>query len=202
MKMGNPNVKMGTKPDPMGPLFHNSRKEPPGKLQILNRPTNGRSTRKRRRNGAKKPTAKDMKAAREKVDPKEDRRTSFNVAELEAQDDSPSIVKDEIGRDVPENLKEHHSLAPSIKSAGTKLDQVKKLVRELSGHDGGEFLPLQQIEMALKDVKGLITQSRYWTACPRKHHGKGACDRCDGHGYIPFSRRGKLSDDDKEALGS
>lgn len=148
-------------------------------------------------NGKKKPTAKDVKKAKNSQ-PKEDKRTSFDVAAIEGK--SASVVKDELEREVPSKLTKAHALAAELVSIGSKLDQVKKLVREAAEQEGSDFLPVQQIEIALKDVKGLITQSRYWTACPRKHSG-GKCDRCDGHGYLPFSRRGQLSQEDKESLG-
>lgn len=79
---------------------------------------------------------------------------------------------------------------------------MKKEVRELVDLAGGAFIPLQQVEMQLKDAKALIAQSRYWTECPRcKGKRRDSCDRCDGHGFLPFSRRGTLSAEDKAWLG-
>ena len=115
---------------------------------------------------------------------------------------SPSIVLDELDREVPEHLRQAHEAAARVKSAGTKLDAVKKEVRELVDEVGGVFIPLQQVEMALKDTKALIAQSRYWTDCPRcKGKPKSGCDRCDGHGFLPFSRKGTLSAEDRAYLG-
>jgi hypothetical protein len=113
-----------------------------------------------------------------------------------------SIVRDELDREVPKHLRQHHELAARIKAAASKLDSVKKDVKELAGLAGGVFIPLQQVEIAIKDVKALIAQARYWTECPRcKGKPKDGCDRCDGHGFLPFARRGTLSDDDKTWLG-
>lgn len=113
-----------------------------------------------------------------------------------------SIVKDGLERTVPEDLREPHDLAAKITSVANSLDNVKKEVRKLAEQAGGEFIPLQQIEDALKDTKGLIAQSRYYTDCPRcKGKPKPKCDRCDGAGFIPFSRKGQLSDEDKKYLG-
>ena len=116
--------------------------------------------------------------------------------------EAPSIVLDAINRPIPEPLTEHHAAAAAIQSAGSKLDQVKKLVRELAEKPGGEFLQVQQIEIALKDCKRLITHERYWSECPRCKGKLGKkCGQCDGNGFLPFSRKGKLSTADKVYLG-
>ncbi len=139
-------------------------------------------------------------AVRKKVE--EHKREPGDESEASGADPVESIVLDELKREVPKHLKQQHETAAEIKAAASKLDQVKKLVRELHDQDGGVFLPLQQIEIALKDVKGLISHSRYWTECPRcKGKPKEKCDRCDGHGFLPFSRKGMLSADDKVWLG-
>jgi len=64
---------------------------------------------------------------------------------------------------------------------------------------GSEFLPAQEVMIELKGIKGRIRDSSYWTGCPRCD-GAG-CPRCDGAGFIPVSRKGTLSQSDKEALG-
>jgi hypothetical protein len=131
-------------------------------------------------------------AVREEVS----RRTTPEVFEAE------SVVLDELKRPVPKHLAQKHELAARIKSAATKLDAVKKEVNELVDLAGGVFLPLQQIEIALKDVKGLISHARYYTECPRcKGKPKDSCDRCHGHGFLPFSMKGTLSAEDKAWLG-
>lgn len=113
-----------------------------------------------------------------------------------------SIVKDSLDRKVPEHLTEHFATAAEIASAGTKLDQLKKLVGEIAGKPGGEFLELSRIEEESRSLKSRITAARYWTECPRcQGKPNKKCDRCDGHGFLPVSRKSSLSDDDKSYLG-
>lgn len=115
---------------------------------------------------------------------------------------TPSVVLDEVKRPVPAHLIACHDSAAPIKSAATKLDAIKKAVSELCDTPGGQFLPYQQIEIAIKELKGLISHARYYTECPRcKGKPKDSCDRCHGHGFIPYSRRGTLSSEDKAWLG-
>jgi hypothetical protein len=113
-----------------------------------------------------------------------------------------SVVKDALDRDVPKYLAAHHAAAAEISSAGTKLDQLKKLVGELASKSGGEFLEMSRIEDEIRALKSRITFSRYWTDCPRCQ-GKlnKKCDRCDGHGFLPHSRKSSLSDEDRAYLG-
>lgn len=72
----------------------------------------------------------------------------------------------------------------------------------LATERGGQFIPLSEIVQKAKELKGLIAQSRYHTECPRCCGTVNAeCKRCDGNGFIPFSRRGLLSSEEKEWLG-
>lgn len=145
----------------------------------------------------KKVTAK---AVRKKVE--EHQREPGDESEETGADPVEAIIRDEIEREVPKHLRQSHELAARIKSAASKLDSVKKEVKELVDLAGGVFLPFQQIEIAIKDLKGMISHSRYYTECPRcKGKRKDGCDRCDGHGFLPYSRRGTLSDEDKKWLG-
>lgn len=113
-----------------------------------------------------------------------------------------SIVKDAIDRDVPEHLREKQATAVVIQAAATKLDAARRAVEELADQPGAEFLPVSEVCELIKQVKGKISQSRYWSECPRCK-GKPApqCDRCSGHGFIPFARRGSLSAEDRAWLG-
>ena len=136
-----------------------------------------------------KPTAKDVKAAVARH--KEEPETIEAVA--------VSVVKDGLGRDVPESLREKYAIGAQLSAIGRKLDVVKREAVELADTMGGWFIPVQQIELAAKALKDLITESAYWTACPRCS-GKG-CKRCDSSGFIPKSKKNMLSNADKEDLG-
>lgn len=112
-----------------------------------------------------------------------------------------SIVKDCLDRDVPDHLRDKFATGAHLAAIGRKVDGIKREVTELADQDGGWFLPIQEIELMAKDFKDKITESAYWTACPRcGGKGKG-CKRCDDSGFIPKSRKGQLSAEDKEALG-
>lgn len=110
-----------------------------------------------------------------------------------------SIVLDLLKREVPEALRDKYAVGTELAALGRKFDAIKREVEQFRGVDGADFLPIQTIEIALHDLKGLVAQSAYWTACPRCS-GKG-CSRCDGTGFLPKSRKGKLSREDKEILG-
>jgi len=113
-----------------------------------------------------------------------------------------SIVLDAIKRPIPKHLTEKHATAALIQSAATKLDAVKHALEDLKEAEGAEFLQFSPVLEALKDVKKQISDSRYWSECPRcQGKVKAKCDRCDGHGYLPFSRKGQLSAEDKAYLG-
>lgn len=141
------------------------------------------------------PTAKDVKAAVEKhkqveVDEPEDVVEAKSVV---------SIVRDSLDRDVPNGLREKFATAAILSAIGRKLDAIKREVVELADEDGGWFIPVQEIELACKDLKDKITDAGYWTACPRCD-GAG-CERCDSSGFIPKSKKNMLSKQDKELIG-
>lgn len=113
-----------------------------------------------------------------------------------------SIVLDAIKRPIPKHLTEKHATAAQIQSAATILDRVKHALEDLKESEGAEFLQFSPVFESLKDLKKQISDARYWSECPRCQ-GKvnPKCDRCDGHGYLPFSRKGQLSAEDKAYLG-
>jgi len=113
-----------------------------------------------------------------------------------------SIVKDAIGRDVPLHLSVDHSAATSINSVANKLNAIKRDVDKLADEAGGQFVPQSEIHQYFTKLKGLISQSRYWSECPRCCGTvKPECNRCDGNGFIPFKHRGALSSEEQEWLG-
>jgi hypothetical protein len=113
-----------------------------------------------------------------------------------------SIVLDALKRPIPKHLTEKHATAVLIQSAATKLDAVKHALEAIREVEGVEFLQFSPVFEALKDLKRKISDARYWSECPRcQGKVKAKCDRCDGEGYLPFSRKGQLSAEDKTYLG-
>lgn len=152
---------------------------------------------KAKNNGKPKVTAA---AVRQKV--QEHQREPGDESEPGGAEPVESIIRDELDREVPKHLRQHYEAAAQIKSVATKFDAIKREVKELVDLVGGVFIPLQQVEIAIRDTKALVARSRYWTDCPRcKGKSKADCDRCDGHGFLPFSRKGTLSAEDRAWLG-
>ena len=141
-----------------------------------------------------KPTAKAIKGVVE-----ERKKAKESKPEPEPESPPASIVLDPIKREVPESLRERYAVATELAAIGRKLDGIKREVVQYQGVAGAEFLPITAIELAIRDLKDSIVQAGYWTACPRCG-GKG-CSRCDKTGFVPKSRKGQLSHEDKEILG-
>lgn len=119
-----------------------------------------------------------------------------------ANPESPSIVLDALDRPVPDSLKESHSLSAPIQALGRKFDKLKKEAAELAEKPGGEHIHIQTLERELKAAKRTLTESRYWSDCPRCQGKIGKqCGKCDGSGFLPFSKKGQLSESDKSYLG-
>lgn len=159
-----------------------------------------------------KPTAKAVREAREEVEAKPRKvsgGTTFNVDELEDQprnaagksqeQESPTPMLDTLNREVPKGLAAEASAAAALSAIGRKLDPLKRELEGLAQTSGGRFVDMTDANRLFRELKNCITQARYWTACPRCD-GKG-CERCSMSGWIPFSKRGQLSADDKAALG-
>lgn len=116
---------------------------------------------------------------------------------LEPQALTVSIVRDALERVVPQYLTFQHAGAASILSAATKLDAVKHAVQELAEQPGGEFLGVSAIADKIAELKGLISHARYYTECPAcKGTVSKDCSRCDGNGYLPYSRRTFITEDE------
>lgn len=127
---------------------------------------------------------------------------SSAIGKLAPAPPAASIVLDAIKRPIPKHLTEKHATAAQIQSAATKLDAVKHALEGLKESEGAEFLELSPVLEDLKALKRKISDARYWSECPRcQGKVKAKCDRCDGHGYLPFSRKGQLSAEDKTYLG-
>lgn len=116
-----------------------------------------------------------------------------------AASQSPSVLKDSTGRDVDASLSPACSAAAAIESCARKVDQVRREAESLAQSDGGDFIDTTEVNGLAKKLKWAISQARFYTTCPRCD-GKG-CDRCDQVGWIPHSRKGQLSDEDKSKIG-
>lgn len=121
------------------------------------------------------------------------------TASAPPQPSMASIVQDANGNDVPADLRDKFGLAAQLNSIGRELDAIKRKAVGLAKEDGGEFVPVQAIDLHTKALKDEITGAGYWSHCPRC--GGDGCDRCDHAGFLPKSKRGHLSKADREALG-
>lgn len=112
-----------------------------------------------------------------------------------------AIVLDALKRAVPEHLTEQHDVAASISSLGTRFDQLRREVEELSKYSGGAFIHTSEIAETLISTKRLLTNARYYTECPKCcGKPKSSCKRCAGNGFIPFAAKGQLSSEEQEWL--
>lgn len=120
-------------------------------------------------------------------------------AAAEAAGDSPTVMTDELGRTVPPHLNAAASTAPVLLALGRKVMQVLREAERLAETHGGRHLDIVHVRQQAHHLRDSIGQSRYWTCCPRCN-GTG-CERCDDSGFLPFSKRNQLSDDDRRVLG-
>jgi len=113
-----------------------------------------------------------------------------------------SIVLDGVGRPVPASNRNQHAAAAAIQAEARKLDAILRQLKELAAEPGGEFLELADLEIRLKEIKGIIFGCCYWSECPRCEGMVGKpCQACEWHGWWPASKRGHLSAADKQWLG-
>lgn len=126
---------------------------------------------------------------------------TFDTDALDEESTEASIVRDGADRPVPKHMAGQHALAAKINGVATQLDKFKKAVAGLRDEPGGQFLQLTRIESLVKELKGAVREGRYYTDCPTCQGApKKNCRRCDGHGFIPFARKGVLSQPEKDWL--
>lgn len=114
---------------------------------------------------------------------------------------SASIVHDELGRDVIDDLRDQHGMRAALKSLGGKIDPIRREVEKLAQELGGEWLESSHIGTLLKDAKRAITTAAFYCECPQcQREWDVKCKRCDGTGYIPERSKGLLSDEEKAWL--
>ena len=99
---------------------------------------------------------------------------------------SASIVLDALDLPVPAALREHHQLSITLAKLGREVDKYRKAAKELAEKPGGEWLRLQDIDAAVRALKGHIQDAAYHTACPSCDGAKRKnCQKCKGNGYLP-----------------
>lgn len=153
----------------------------------------------------KKPTAKAVAEAKEELTSKGkiSGGVTFNTAEIEAADEAEEqakpAMKDCLGREVPEHLREQCSNAQKISHVCKDIGDAATLVRKLKGEPGAEFVSVDAFSQPLTALRKELSSQRYWTACPRCD-GSG-CQFCDKAGWLPESRKGTLSAEDKAKVG-
>lgn len=113
-------------------------------------------------------------------------------------DNSASIVKDCLDRDVIDELRPQQDLRPSLTSLGNSLDKVRREIKELAAKVGGEWIESAHIEDLLKQAKRAIQHSAFYCECPVcRRELKADCNRCEGTGYVPERYKNHLSDAEK-----
>jgi hypothetical protein len=125
--------------------------------------------------------------------------------ELEQQPESEpqvSIVLDSLDRPVPQQFRDAHDMAGGIATQARRLDPILRELLSLSEDVGGEFLPRSALETEIKALKARILGSCYAFECPRCQGVIGKpCNACQGRGWWPLEKKGKLSAADKKYLG-
>lgn len=124
---------------------------------------------------------------------------TFPTDESESEPTTASVVLDKLGNEVPVALRVHHETGAKLAAEARRLSDALKSLKELSSGAGGEFLPLSDIETKIVELKTMVSHARYYTACPRCE-GKGGCDLCKDHRFIPQSRSGMLTKEEKEIV--
>lgn len=113
-----------------------------------------------------------------------------------------SIVHDECGRPVIDELREHQGMRAFLLATGNALDKTRRAVKDSADAHGGEWLEASHIDGLLRDAKRAIQKAAFYCECPTcQRDFKADCKRCEGTGYIPERAFGVLSDAEKGWLG-
>ena len=114
-------------------------------------------------------------------------------------DDEPKTaeaIRDKCDRVVPAAFLESAGTRAAINATAFKFNALLREIDDLAGRPGGEFVQAQDLAERLRMVKGDLSQSAYWTHCPRCK-GKAGCELCDGVGFMPERHRGYLTAEEK-----
>ena len=110
-------------------------------------------------------------------------------------DDTPdlpqaSVMLDALGKQIPKNLRSASELAIQLQATGRELDKYRKLAKDFAEQPGGEWISVQDIDAAVRTLKGHFQSAQFHCVCPRCN-GKG-CERCDNTGWLPEHRKNIL----------
>ena len=108
-------------------------------------------------------------------------------AQVESQ---ASIMLDSLGKQIPKNLRSASELAIQLQSIGREVDKYRQAAKDFAEQPGGEWLQLQDIDTAVRALKGYFQGAQFYCVCP-KCEGKG-CKRCDNTGWLPEHRKNIL----------
>lgn len=101
-----------------------------------------------------------------------------------------SIMLDSLGKQIPKNLRSASELAIQLQSIGREVDKYRQAAKDFAEQPGGEWLQLQDIDTAVRALKGYFQGAQFYCVCP-KCEGKG-CKRCDNTGWLPEHRKNIL----------
>lgn len=148
----------------------------------------------------------DAPAPNSAPDKKPDKRLEFDTAKLDGKPSAAaSIVLDSEGRIVPAHLREKHGGAAAIQAVASLVERCRTELDKLSEQPGCEYLEgdIAPALDVLLEVKDTLRGSMYACECPVcQGTVQAECERCDGHGFLPRSRAGTLSDAETDWLGA
>ncbi len=115
------------------------------------------------------------------------------------EDEAGSVVKDELGHDIPMDLREAWADLDEFRSLCTTLRDVRKRIKTLCERMAGAYLEraLPEVNAALKSVEKELKTMQPYTICP--HCNGTACNQCRGMGWIPKGVFDLMPDEDREA---
>ena len=109
-----------------------------------------------------------------------------------SQPDVPqaSIMLDALGKQIPPNLRSASELAIQLQAIGREIDKYRQAAKDFAEQPGGEWISVQDVDAAVRTLKGHFQQAQFYCVCPRCE-GKG-CQRCDETGWLPEHRKNIL----------
>jgi len=91
--------------------------------------------------------------------------------------------RDTTGNIVPEKLLPAFTGATGLVKAGTQVDAIRTLAKQLHETPAGAWLGMQEIDATVRTLKRLLTKAAFYAVCPQCE-GEG-CLHCEQLGWIP-----------------